>query len=74
MAEQLTIERCPETGICSIRRESGDKIDLMPDEVEEIRESNADPVRITAVLAESDRAFAVGMTPEELDIIWKKLS
>ena len=74
MTDQLSIERCSETGICSIGRGGTEKLDLMPDEVDAIRESNGDPARIAAVLSESDSAFAARLQPEELAVIWEKLA
>lgn len=68
----LRIERCPETGICSLVREDG-KMDLMPDEVVDIRDAGGDPARIRAILAESDAGFAAGVDEEEMAAIVKRL-
>ncbi|NOY75517.1 MAG: hypothetical protein GXP32_06965 [Kiritimatiellaeota bacterium] len=36
---KLIIEQCPETGICSIVKENGAKVDLTPGEAAEIRDT-----------------------------------
>ena len=74
MSDPLAIERCPETGICSIARSSAAKLDLMPDEVETIRDSGGDAAAIRAVLTDSDRAFAATLSDTELGEIWQRLS
>ena len=63
---ELKVELCPETGICSIIRESAGKADLMPDEVIALREAANDPARIRAILAESDSGFAAALSDQEL--------
>lgn len=61
-----TVELCPETGICSVIRQDGRKADLMPDEVEEIREAAGNPEKIRSVIAESDPALAEALNTEEI--------
>ena len=56
--EKLTIELCPETGICSIIKADGAKVDLMPDEVEDIRSAGPDAEKVRSVLANCDADFA----------------
>ena len=73
MSDELTFERCPETGICSIFR-GGAKIDLMPDEVADIADANGDADAIRKVLAESDRDFAAALSPQELGAIGQTLA
>jgi len=58
----LNIQICPETGICSIIKENGNKIDLMPFEVEQIKEAGGSQDAIKQAIAEIDSDFA-----EELD-------
>ena len=66
----LIIEQCPETGIASIVRDSGAKVDLMPDEVGELRTSSgAEAIR--AVIANADAGFAASLTLPELAQIAK---
>lgn len=56
--EKMTVELCPETGICSIVKVDGQKVDLMPDEVEAIRAAGADTDKIRDVIANCDAGFA----------------
>jgi hypothetical protein len=56
--EKLTIELCPETGICSLVKDNGTKVDLMPDEVEAIRAAGSDANQIRSVIANCDADFA----------------
>ena len=62
---KLTIEQCPETGICSIVKEDGKKIDLMPDEAAHLRDAT-DAAAIKAVLAEVDNSFADSLAEDEV--------
>ena len=62
----MRIELCPETGICSIVNEDGKKVDLMPDEVDQIKEASGDPGKIRVVLAGIDNGFAGSLSLEEL--------
>ncbi len=73
MSDQLHIELCPETGICSIIRADATKIDLMPDEVDAIRDAADDLERIKAILAESDRGFSDAVTAVDLHQIGRRL-
>ncbi len=59
---KMNIQLCPETGICSIIKPDGKKIDLMPDEVIALRSASGDPNAIRQTLAEVNSGFA-----EELD-------
>ena len=74
MKNNLTVELCPETGLCSIVRESGVKIDLLPDEVEAIRAAATDSAQIKDVLTESDSTFASQLTADELEYIGRRLA
>jgi hypothetical protein len=62
----IEVELCPETGICSLFRGNGDKVDLMPDEVEALRKAAGDAEALRNVLAEVDGTFAKALTPEDL--------
>lgn len=70
----LTIEICPETGIGSILRDNGNKVDLMPAEMKQLRQASGHPERQRAVLAEIDEQFAAGLTPAELKQIDDRLA
>jgi len=62
----LTIELCPETGICSIIKADGKKVDLMPDEVEAIRGAANDVGAIRSAIAGCDADFAQTLDIQEL--------
>ena len=64
--EKLNIQLCPETGICSLIRQNGAKVDLMPDEVNNLREALDNPESARKVIAEADEGFAKLLVPEEL--------
>ena len=61
----MKVELRPETGIGTIIKEDGKKIDLMPDEVTQIREASGDQARIIEVLSSIDSDFAESITSEE---------
>jgi hypothetical protein len=67
--DDLKIEVCPETGICSIVRSGTDKMDLMPNEVAAIRDAGAEANDIRAVLAEANASFAESLSEAELQNI-----
>jgi hypothetical protein len=64
--EKLTIELCPETGICSLVKDNGTKVDLMPDEVEAIRAAGSDANQIRSVIANCDADFAKALDAQAL--------
>ncbi|MCP4456248.1 MAG: hypothetical protein GY809_32725, partial [Planctomycetes bacterium] len=57
---------CPETGICSILKQDGNKIDLISDEVSQVQEASGNPDAIRRVLSQIDPAFAAGLDEEEI--------
>ncbi|MEI8247354.1 MAG: hypothetical protein WCI51_16090 [Lentisphaerota bacterium] len=63
---KLNIELCPETGICSIIKADGAKIDLMPDEVDNLRQAGNITDGIKKAIAEVDSQFAEKLDLEEL--------
>jgi len=69
----LNVQLCPETGICSIVKADGRKIDLMPDEVGALRDAAGDKDAIRKALAEVDSSFAEGLEPGELDQVSTRL-
>ncbi len=69
---KLNIEVCPETGICSIVKGDGTKIDLMPDEVAGIR-TLTDPEAVKQAIGEVDAAFAKSLDATELAQLSKRL-
>lgn len=71
--EKLNIEMCPETGICSIVKEGGKKVDMMPGEVAALREAAGDAEKIKDVLSTVDASFANELDAEDLEQIAKGL-
>lgn len=71
--KKLTIEQCPETGICSIIKENGVKVDLMPGEVADIRDAAGDMEKIKSAIGEADPSFAKALDAEELSKIAGKI-
>lgn len=69
----LNIQLCPETGICSIIKGDGSKVDLMPDEVSQLKEAGGDAVAIKKALAEVDAGFADQLDSDEVDQVSKQL-
>jgi hypothetical protein len=70
----LVIERCPETGICSLVRPDHTKVDLMPDEVAAIAAAAAKPDAVRAVVDGADASFAARLSPADLAEIARQLS
>jgi len=71
--DDFLVEICPETGICSIIHGDKGKIDLMPDEVDDIRGADGNVEKIAAVLTESDAGFVSGLTTEDMTYIAYRL-
>ncbi len=69
----MKVEKCPETGICSIIREDGKKIDLMPDEVIKLQEASGENSKIIKVLRDVDDGFATTLTDAETEILSSKI-
>ena len=65
--EKLIIELCPETGICSLVKGSGDKTDLMPFEVDELKKIAASDIeKVKAVIAQGNEEFAKKLTADDI--------
>lgn len=71
--DKLNIELCPETGICSIMKKDGTKVDLMPDEVKSLQGALANPDAARQVIAEADAGFAAALAPEEMQQLAARL-
>ena len=69
----LNIQVCPETGICSIIKKDGKKVDLMPDEVAVLQKAFGNPDNIRDEIAKIDPAFAEGLDSEEIDQVSNEL-
>ena len=63
---ELNIQLCPETGICSIIKGDGSKVDLMPNEVTALRDASGNPDGVRESLAEIDSSFAEGLAADEI--------
>jgi len=63
----LNIQLCPETGICSIIKNNGKKVDLMPFEVEQIKEAAGSKDAIKKAIADIDPDFAEELDSEEIN-------
>lgn len=64
--EKMAVELCPETGLCSLVRASGSKADLLPDEVQALRDAGGDLAKIRDVVSTADAAFGSALTDDEL--------
>ena len=71
---EIQIERCPETGICSLVRADHSKVDLMPDEVAAIAAAAGRPEAVRAVVDGADASFAARLSPADLAQIAKQLA
>lgn len=65
----LKIENCPETGICSIVKNDGTKIDLMPNEADDVRSASNDIDKIKNIIADVDPSFLETLDKSELEQI-----
>ena len=63
---ELNVQLCPETGICSIFKADGKKVDLMPYEVTAVRKAAGNPDVIKQALAEIDPGFADTLSADEI--------
>jgi hypothetical protein len=70
---KLNIEVCPETGICSIIKKNGTKVDLMPDELNSLRKASGNPDAARQILAEADADFAKSLDQEEMNQVTARL-
>lgn len=70
---KLNIQLCPETGICSLIKEDGKKIDMIASEADQLRQASGDPEKIKAVLAQVDPKFSEELDTEELNQIATEL-
>lgn len=66
---KIKIENCPETGICSLIKENGEKVDLMPDEASDLREALNDTEKMKSIIGEVDPSFSDNLDLDELSQI-----
>jgi hypothetical protein len=72
--DKLIVEMCPETGICSLVKEGGEKTDLMPFEVDELKTLSASDVeKVKELIAQGNEKFAKALTPDDIQQILKHL-
>ena len=64
---KLNIEMCDETGITSIFKEDGKKIDIVSDEVNQLRAASGDTQKIKEILAKIDTSFSNELDDEEIN-------
>ncbi len=62
----LNVEKCPETGICSIVKADGRKVDLIASEVAQLQDAGGDESRVKELLGSIDSSFAAGLTSAEI--------
>jgi hypothetical protein len=70
---KVNVQLCPETGICSIVKADGSKIDLMPDEVAALRSAAGNKDAIRTALAQVDSDFAAGLAATEIEQVSSRL-
>ena len=70
---KLNIQLCPETGICSLIKEDGKKIDMISSEADQLRLAGGDHEKIKAVLSQVDPSFSNELDNEELKQISTEL-
>ena len=70
---KLNIQKCPETGICSIIKEDGSKVDILLGEVSQLHQAAGDHAKIKGILAQVDAGFAENLEKQELDQLVEKI-
>lgn len=70
----VKVELCSETGICSIIKADGCKVDLISPEVDAIRAAKGDTDAIKTLIGECDSTFAGSLDAGEIENILSKLS
>lgn len=71
--KKLNVQLCPETGICSLIKDDGSKVDLMPDEVSSLRGALGNAESARKVIAEADAGFAQSLAADEIAQIAARL-
>ncbi len=62
----MRVELCSETGICSIVKDNGKKVDLIKQEVDQIIGASGDEGKIKQVIAGIDSGFAESLSSDEI--------
>ena len=71
---KLNVELCPETGICSIIKEDGSKVDMIAHEVDQLRQAAGNSEKVKAVLGQVDPSFSDGLSADELEQLSSQIS
>ncbi len=71
--DEMNVEMCPETGICSLVKSGTDKADLMPFEVEDLKAAAGDTEKARQIIANASSEFAKNLSEEELKRIIAKI-
>ena len=66
---KLNIQLCPETGICSVIKADGSKIDMIPSEVDQLRQAEGDSAQLSEILSQVDSGFSSGLDAEDIEQI-----
>ena len=69
---EAKVELCPETGICSIIK-GGNKVDLMPDEVETVRGSGDKGEALKSAIAVWNESLAAELDHADVEAISARL-
>jgi len=70
---KLDIHMCPETGICSVFKEDGTKIDMMPSEVADLKDAAGDAEKIKEIISQVDKSFTKDLGDEEIGQLTNEL-
>ncbi len=70
----LNLQLCPETGICSIIKKDGHKIDLISTEVSQLRDASGNRDALRQILAQVDPDFAERLDSDEIDRVSSELA
>jgi len=70
---EIQVEKCPETGICSIIKEDGQKVDLISPEVTQLQDAAGDEAKVKEVLSAISGNFATSLTAEEVKALAAKI-
>ena len=62
----LNIQICTETGICSIRNAQGGKIDIIADEVDQLRAASGNPEQLKELISQVDPSFSSSLSDDDL--------
>lgn len=71
---KLDIYMCPETGICSVFKEDGTKIDMMPGEVADLKDAAGDSEKIKERISQVDKSFIENLGDEEIGQLTDEIS